>query len=324
MAVRVVKTHAPRRVPARRRSGITAAVITHNSASHLAALAETLRAGSLRPDRLLVVDNASRDRTPEQARAAGFEVHETGANDGFGAACNAALRCVDTEFLLICNPDVAPEEHDMEQLRRALRENEAAAIAGAAFERPFLARRFSKLTANVWTFLPGGLQARLRRLSPEVPVDPAAPSPVDYVVGAFMLCRAGALRAVGGFDERFFLYCEEEDLCRRLWDAGWETLLVPSVRVGHRHSTSSAGMAPSSMAAYRFHSLYWYYRKYNTRPYAEAARAILACCVLLDRCYRELSGRPQVYGPAVALAPFRSIAGLRRLLAAQSHQADSR
>lgn len=289
----------------------TAVVVSHNSARHLQVLGQALAGGSLAPGRLLLVDNASSDDTVVRARAAGFEVHESGSNNGFGAACNAALRLIDSEFVLICNPDVRPSAGALEQLVTALSRDPSAAVAGASCDTPFHARRFSTISGNLWAFLPGRIQRRLKRFAPEVSVDQDTYQVVDYVVGAFMLCRVAALQEVGGFDERFFLYTEEEDLCRRLGERGWLTLLVPTVVVDHSDRTSSEGVDGDLMASFYFHSLYLYYRKYHSRPYAEFARCMLAACVTIDRAYRALAGRRQVYGPRTARAPFSGIDVLR-------------
>lgn len=295
-----------------RAAAVTAVVVSHNSARHLAELAQALEAGSTVPERMLVVDNASADDTVARARLAGFDVYETGANDGFGAACNAALRIADTELVLICNPDVRPSPVALEQLMAALAENPTAAIAGPVLNQRFRARRFSRITGNVYTFLPRWLQRPLKRLDCEALVERSdGHIAVDYVVGACMLCRADALRAVGGFDERFFLYSEEEDLCRRLGMQGWQTLLVPSVTVAHGRRASSDGADRAVMAPFRFHSLYLYYRKYHSRLYAETARCALAACVTLDRRLRALARRPQIYGPSTARAMFWSIDRVR-------------
>src|SRR5664280_2392369 len=180
-------------------TGVTAVVVTHNSARHLSALGHALASGSFLPEHMLVVDNASLDDTVACARLAGFEVHETGSNDGFGAACNAALDIAATEFVLFCNPDVLPSPTALDRLVTALTSTSAAAIAGAAFDRPCQARRFSRITGNLWSFLPGWLQSPLRRFEVEISVDPSKDHiVVDYVVGAFILCRATAVRSVGG------------------------------------------------------------------------------------------------------------------------------
>ena len=66
------------------------------------------------------------------------------------------------------------------------------------------------------------------------------------------------------------------------------------------------------MAPFRFHSLYWYYRRYNHRAYAELARCALSLCVLIDQLYCRLTGRRQRYAPQTARAAFRGIATIRR------------
>ncbi len=292
---------------------MTAVVVTHNSGRHVAALGHALATGSLVPTRMLAVDNASIDDTVARARSAGFDVLETGVNDGFGAGCNAGLCAASTEFVLFCNPDVQPSHSALERLLAALTTTATAAIAGAALGDQPQARRFSRVTANVAGFLPNRMQSRVRRFKQSRAVDPSEDHVVvDYAEGAFILCRVAPLRSVEGFDERFFLYCEEEDLSRRLGARGWETLLVPSATVFHEQSASCDGVDGAVMAPFRIHSLYWYYRKYHSRGYAELARGAVAICVMLDRGYRALARRPQVYGPRTAIAPFCSIDTIRR------------
>ena len=295
-----------------RAADVTVVVVTYNSPRHLEALGRALASGPLLPRRMLAVDNASTDDTVVRAKSAGFEVLETGSNDGFGAACNVGLRAASTEFVLFCNPDVRPSPDALGRLVAALIDNPAAAIAGVAFDKPYLARRFSRITGDIWIFLPTSIQRSLRRFSIEVPIDPTSEQVVvDYVVGAFMLCRVAALRLVDGFDERFFLYCEEEDLCRRLGEIGWQTLFVPAARATHETSTSSEGTDGKAMAPFLLHSLYWYYRKYHTRVYAEFARCVLSVCVIVDKGYRAVTHKEQAYGPGTARAAFRSINSLR-------------
>lgn len=294
-------------------TGITAVVVTHNSARHLAALGRALSAGSLVPTRMLTVDNLSVDDTVDQARAAGFDVLETGANRGFGAGCNAGLSETRTEFVLFCNPDVRPSPDALERLLDALTNTSTAAIAGAVLGDEVQPRGFSSISKNVAGFLPDRLLSLVRRLQGNTPVTQnKAHLVVDYVEGACLLCRVAPLRSVGGFDEKFFLYCEEEDLARRLRERGWQTLLVASAAVTHEQRGSSEGFDGAAMAPFFTHSLYWYYRKYHSRGYAELARCVIAACVLFDRSYRALARQPQLYGPGAAIAPFRSAESVRR------------
>jgi N-acetylglucosaminyl-diphospho-decaprenol L-rhamnosyltransferase len=299
----------------RRVVDVAVVVVSHNSSRHLAKLGEQLAAGTTVPARKVVVDNASRDGSPKVAAAAGFEVIETGRNDGFGAGCNAGLRAVENEFVLFCNPDIEPAPEAIEQLLSTLRKVPDAAIAGGDFDEERPGRRFARISGHIVGFLPGTINRRpaLARLERRFEIDRSAPyATVDYAVGAFILCRTAPVREIGGFDESFFLYFEEVDLALRLSRRGWKSLLVPSARVAHEHGASSEGVDAPTMTSFRMHSAYLYYRKHFPRPYAELARLVLAAGVLGDRAYRTLRGRPQVYGRGAATAPFRSLADVRR------------
>lgn len=295
------------------RGAVTAVIVGYNSARHLAGLRASLLGGTLVPSRLLLVDNASGDETPSRSRELGIELWARATNDGFGAACNEGLRIAETEYVLFCNPDVRPAPDALEKLCGALEEEPGAALAGASCAVDPAPRRFSTLGQSLSGFLPAALHELLRR-------DSRASAgrrehgviPVDYAEGALLLGRVEALRAVGGFDERFFLYHEEEDLSRRLRARGWATLLVQQARAAHAGGRSSDGVGSGALSAFRLHSQYWYHRRYSSRAYAEVARATLALAVAADRGYRRIMGRPQIYGPGAALSAFRSVSALRR------------
>ena len=291
---------------------VTVVIVCYNSARHLHALGEAFSASSVRPRRIIVVDNASSDDSVRQAQLAGFEIIKNDSNVGFGTACNVGLSATTTEFILFCNPDSRPLSTAIEHLCYAIQSEPRAAIVGAAVDEPIRARRFSRLSRNVWGLLPGWLQRCLPFWALGTTVDPnQAYVLADYATGAFILCRVTALRAVNGFDERFFLYTEEEDLSRRLVSHGWQTLLAPAAQVAHPQSTSSAGSNTATLAPFYFHSLYHYYRIYHSRAYAELARCTLALCVAGDCLYRRLTGQRQVYTVRAAVAPFRSVEALR-------------
>ncbi len=92
------------------------------------------------------------------------------------------------------------------------------------------------------------------------------PKEVDWVSGACMVVRREAIQAVRGFDERFFLYWEDTDLCRRIWDVGWKVIYFPGAKVIH-----SVGMSSNTspvFANYQFHkSCYRLYEKYAKGPF---------------------------------------------------------
>ncbi len=97
----------------------------------------------------------------------------------------------------------------------------------------------------------------------------------DWVSGACLLARREALEAVGGFDEDFFLYEEDADLCRRVRAAGWRVVFTPAATVRHRLGQSMAQVPARSRAAYhRSHLLY--YRKHNGLLERVGLRVLLA------------------------------------------------
>jgi len=203
---------------------------------------------------------------------------------------------------------VRPSPQALQILVRALTSNSSAAIAGCVEGRDF-----SRITRDVYGFLPKRMRTKIEGRAAAESLDNGAPSlRVDYAVGAFILCRVAALHCVGGFDERFFLYCEEEDLSLRLLERGWQTILVPSAQVWHEHGGSSPGADTATTAPLRLHSRYLYYQKHRSQAYAEIARCAIAICVALDRAFRVVTGQQQVYSRAAMLAPFRDLAVVRR------------
>ena len=280
---------------------LTVVVVTYHSDHLIGQCLDRLLAAGLDREGVVVVDNASADDTVAVARSRGVAVVETGRNAGFGAACNAGLERARTPFVAFANPDIAIGRDDLLRVVQALREDPRAGAAGPLLGHgPASVRRFSTIASDLVGFAPRPLARLVRPLARDVALAPAqlgAPVAVDYAEGAFLACRTEAVRAVGGFDERFFLYSEEEDLCRRLGSAGWRTLVVPTARAGHVRTTSSKGASPSTLARHRMRSRYLYYRKHRSRPYAEAARAALGVALLLDRALRGALRRPPAYAP---------------------------
>lgn len=148
---------------------------------------------------------------------------------GFGANHNAAFeRCTAPRFCVV-NPDIRIRENPFPALLTALA-GEHVAVAGPRVCDPDgrvedSARRFPTVARLLRKLLPG-------RQGPDYPVD-QGPLEVDWVAGMFMVFRSDAFRAVNGFDERYFLYYEDVDICRRLKAAGYMTVYEADVSVVH-------------------------------------------------------------------------------------------
>lgn len=207
---------------------VTVVVVTHESA-HCIAVLDGLLGWC---PHVIVSDNASTDGTPAVARQQWprAQVLEHDRNLGFGAANNRALALVQTPFALLLNPDC---ELSVEGLRALL--TAARDMVDAALFAPQLASPTGKLEVNyrwpktVWN-------------STGPPADGMAC--VGFVCGAAMLLRMERFQQVGFFDERFFLYYEDDDLCLRLFQAGLAMVLVPDVKAIHRSRSSSKGSRP--------------------------------------------------------------------------------
>ena len=171
---------------------------------------------------------------------------------GFGANHNAAFRRCCTPFFCVANPDVHLPADPFPALLQAVA-GPHAAVAGPLVRNPEggvedSARRFP--TA-------GSLLKKLfsETRAPDYPAD-QGPLEVDWLAGMFMLFRSDAYRAVGGFDEAYFLYYEDVDICRRLRKSGNAAVYEPRAEVVHdarRASRREAGLALHHMkSALRF------------------------------------------------------------------------
>lgn len=173
---------------------------------------------------------------------------------GFGANHNAAFRHCRTPWFLVLNPDIRID-------RDVLTPMLAAADAAAALVAPRI-REPGRDRPEPFRDLLTPLELwRRRRAGHRPPSEPA------WIAGMFMLVRRDAYAQVGGFDERFFMYCEDVDLCARLRLAGWTLQVTPDVEVLHeaqRASNSSMralGWHLGSLARLWLSPAFWRYRR---------------------------------------------------------------
>lgn len=199
---------------------------------------------------IIVVDNASSDGSVEMVRHE-FPAVRLIANDhnaGFGAANNQAVRESSSKYVLFLNPDTEARPAAVEHLLAFIDQRPQVACVGAKLLNPDGSvqpsrRAFPRIgTAFVESTMLqryfGWLPSVRRFYRAELPHD--QPQQVDWLVGACLLVRRSALDEVGGFDERFFMYSEEMDLCYRLKQAGYEVWYVPEAEVVHHEGASSA------------------------------------------------------------------------------------
>lgn len=224
------------------------------------------------PLRVVVVDNASPDGSAEALAQAHPWVHliANGENLGFARAVNQGLAWAEAPHVLLLNPDARV---DLPALLALLAHQEAHPKAGVVGPRLVDSGGQAQPAAlrDLW---PWDLYAELARFPKAfqphakrawrriVPVAGEAPLRVDAVMGAAMLLSRACLAAVPRFDERFFLYAEELDYCRRAREAGFEVHHLPAVAV-HHVGGAAADTMPSRTTAWRFASTLAYLRKHG-------------------------------------------------------------
>lgn len=208
------------------RSDVTAIVVTFDSAH---ALPECL--GALRADGVpvLVVDNASTDDTIAVAEGQGARVIRNARNEGYGRANNTGARAASTEFVLVVNPDCTVDPGAVEALVDAARRYPDAALFAPQIVEPS-GRVFFQPRSLLSPYLhnPGGKL-----------VLPEGEACAPFFSGACFLVRRDIFLGLGGFDENIFLFYEDDDLCRRIADAGFSLVYVPQAVVRHGRGRSS-------------------------------------------------------------------------------------
>jgi hypothetical protein len=285
---------------------LTVIIVTYNSAGQLPACAAALDAALVGlAARVVVVDSASTDGSAVLARRLwpAAAVLERPINAGFAAAVNAGLAAAAGRAVLLLNPDAVPAPGALAALLAYLDATPVAGIVAPrlvdAAGRPVLScYPFLSLGTIAWRhlqlgrLLPNRLLGRYRRAT----LDPAAqaPVPVEWAQGACLLLRRAMLDQIGPLDERFVLYCEEVDLCRRAALAGWRTDYLPTAVVRHHEGSSAGRVVPLKLASH-YYSKALYFDKHHPGPAAAAARALLLLDLALRSGYRlagALIGRP--------------------------------
>ncbi len=223
-------------------------VVNFESGPALAECLQTLVSES--PAEVVVVDNGSHDGSLARAHREfpTVEVVVPGRNLGYGAAANRGAAATTAELILVCNPDLSVHPGAMAALVAVLDEQPEVAVTGPLIRTPSgdrypSARRFPSLIdaaghAVLGLFVPNNRFTRTYQRS-DVAMADGASQRVDWLSGACFLVRRSAFEAIGGFDEAYFMYAEDVDLCWRLARAGWKATFVPTAEVVHTQGVST-------------------------------------------------------------------------------------
>ena len=258
-------------------------VVNTNGRDHLLACLEAIERAS--PDGLesevLVLDNASEDGSAEAVRDLGRDIRLIALDLRSGKAENDSRLLAEArgEYCLLLNEDSELQPGAVPALLGALQSNRRAAVAGAQLLAPD-----GHPVPCAWrlpdaeTALAGAFFLH-RRLTVESGGD--GTRPVGWVQSSAMMVRRDAAREVGWFDPDFFVYSDETDFCKRLRDAGWEVLFVPSARAIH-HDQMAQDAAGAERRIVEYHrGRDRYLRKHLGPIRASLLRPLLAWPYLL-------------------------------------------
>jgi N-acetylglucosaminyl-diphospho-decaprenol L-rhamnosyltransferase len=223
-------------------------------------------------------------------------------NGGFGAGNNLGLRekmsdGSTPEYFYILNSDAFPDKGCILGLLRHMQITPKAGLVGSHVRGEdqvphTTAFRFPSIAGELEGAARFGPISQLLRRSVVAPPLPDTAVQVDWVAGASVVLRSDMLRDIGVFDETFFLYFEETDLCKRAANAGWERWYLPDVGVVHIGSVSTGMKEWQRMPPYWFASRRHYFVKNHGRVYAACALFARLVGGTIHTLRRTLSGKP--------------------------------
>lgn len=223
---------------------------------------------------IIVVDNGSEDFSQEAVRTEFPQVKliENGANLGFARANNVGIRQSNGRYVCIVNSDVKVLDGCIDTLCGYMDQNPSVGIVGPKILWPDMTlqdscRKFPSLWNNFCT------AAGLNRLFRQSKIFSGEHMlyfshnlvyEADFLAGCFLMIRKQALNQVGIFDEGFFIYSEEIDLCKRFWKNGWKVKFFPGASAVHNVGASSS-RAPLRFYLELQRSKLRYWKKHHNR-----------------------------------------------------------
>lgn len=236
---------------------------------------------------IIVVDNGSDDDSVSLLKSdyPEIQVIANEQNLGLARAVNIGIEQAGGQYILVLNPDIVVIDDAIEKLIDYMEQNPDVGVAGGKLLSPngklqYSSYRFYKPMTILYrrTGLGNtkkGKQAVSRFLMKDY--DHSQITDVDWLMGACLLIRTKALKQVGGMDERFFLYFEDVDWCRRFWEKGWRVVYMPKAHFSHYHQQSSRtnglwGLLTNWVVREHIRSAVKYFWKYHGKPWPHISK----------------------------------------------------
>jgi N-acetylglucosaminyl-diphospho-decaprenol L-rhamnosyltransferase len=256
-------------------------IVNYNAGEHLHRCIDSILAHDNDDEdvdvRIVVVDNASHDGSAKQlVELHPFELIENEENRGFAAAANQGILAGTAPYVFILNPDAEVSAGTLSAFVKLADDRPMAGVIGPLVRDPDgsiypSARKIPSIGeavghAFLHPFAPDNWFSRAYTMTDW---DRASEREVSWVSGSCMLLRRDALEQVGLFDEGYFMYAEDADLCTRMRSAGWNVLFTPELEVTHVRGVSTG----NSRRMIREHSRSIY--RYFSKHHAHGWRAVL-------------------------------------------------
>jgi N-acetylglucosaminyl-diphospho-decaprenol L-rhamnosyltransferase len=252
---------------------ISVLTVNFYSSDQVAALAESLRRSESRPLELIVTNNSSADPVPPSDDPALPVVVLDSRNAGYAAGINRAYRASSGDVLMIANPDVRVTADAITRAVEYLAGNPQVGLVLPLLRYPngeiqLSVRRFYTWPVVLYARSPLRLLGRhpaffQRYLYDDI--DRTVPRPVDWGLGGAMFLRRADCDSDAIFDERFFMYFEDVDLCYRMWQSGKAVMYCPQIECIHEHRRASRN--PLSRHGWRhLRSLFRFVNKHGKLP----------------------------------------------------------
>ncbi len=233
---------------------VSIVIVTYHSADVIGSCLDSIESAGSASREVFLVDNASTDGTAEVVRTRYPSVHLIANSDnrGFSAANNQAIPLCRGRYLFFLNPDAELTGGCLETAVRYMDENPAVGLAGTKVVYPD-----GVLQETISLRYPGQKHAanELKGLK----------GSIACVLGASMIARADLIRAIGGFDEDYFLYGEDQELCLRIRQQGFEIGYVDEAVVRHIGGHSERASASADRWRRKTLAEYLFYRKHYAR-----------------------------------------------------------
>lgn len=229
-------------------------IVNYNTAAFLKRCLNSLSSQGDINLKVIVIDNASDDNSQELVRNEfpWVELVANKQNLGFSRANNQALRSCKSKYVYFLNPDTEVQHGALVAMMRFMDSHPEVGLAGNRIVNPD-----GSPQSSVETRYPGQKHAREELKGLE--------GGIAWVLGASMIARAGLIEDLGGFDERFALYGEEQDLCLRIRKAGWAIGHIPDAVVIHWGGQSERNNLPGEIWKKKFEAELVFYKKHYTK-----------------------------------------------------------